>query len=287
MKKARTRRKPLRTTLSTTVVGSLPNNATGLAPNQLFFSGAPPTWMALGLLVTDTTSAIINQGTSVTAISTVTDTDGTVDGFLVTCSAPFSNAAGLGDNINFYTVDTVPELPSVDETSLAKQANAVWPDLANQNATIAPPRNGMDRSTGQLLQGWDHVEQSMEVIFATPFHQRVLRRWVGSFVPAILGDNIVQRVIMRFFWAIASALDLWEPDYRIKQVYFMGNALSGYNPAINNIDDLIRVGHVYFRQEGVYYPRGHLGNFTPYEQRQADLVGAGGKLWDVIPVSGS
>jgi uncharacterized protein len=167
----------------------------------------------------------------------------------------------------------------------AIEANAYWPGLAAQQVFISPPRNGMDRATGKLLQGWKHVEQSMEVIYATPFHQRVLRRWVGSFVPAILGNNIIQRVILRFFWAIASALDMWEPDYRIKQVYFMGNALDGYSPPTMNVGDLIRIGHVIFRQEGVYYPRGHLGDFTPYERRQAGLVGAGGRLYDVTPTA--
>jgi phage baseplate assembly protein W len=159
--------------------------------------------------------------------------------------------------------------------------NAYWPGLGAEHAFISPPRNGMDRSTGKLLQGWEHVEQSMEVIYATPFHQRVLRRWVGSFVPSILGDNIVQRVIMRFFWALASALDMWEPDYRIKQVYFMGNSLEGYSPQTMDVTGLIRLGHVFFRQEGVYYPRGHLGDFTPFERRQAGLIGRGGNMFDV------
>lgn len=177
---------------------------------------------------------------------------------------------------------------TVEAGVTATDVNARWPGLQAAQAFISPPRNGMDRSTGKLLQGWPHVEQSMEVIFATPFHQRVLRRWVGSFVPAILGDNIVQRVIMRFFWAIASAIDMWEPDYRIKQVYFMGNALQTYAPPpAQSATDMIRLGQVIFRQEGMYYPRGHLGNFTPYEQRQAGLVGRGGGLWDVVPVPSS
>jgi hypothetical protein len=32
-------------------------------------------------------------------------------------------------------------------------------------------------------------------------------------------------IIMRFFWAIMTAIDLYEPRYRIKQVYAMGQAL--------------------------------------------------------------
>jgi len=202
--------------------------------------------------------------------------------FTVTVSSPLDGSPAVGDNIQFSQSTSVVAVPSATATALAALANAMWPDLINQQTQISPPRNGMDRSTGQLLQGWDHVEQSMEIIFETPFHQRVLRRWVGSFVPSILGDNVVPRVIMRFFWAIASALDMWEPDYRIKQVYFMGNTLNQWSPATLDAVSLIRQGQVIFRNEGVYYPRGHLGNFTPYEQRQFGLVGRGGQLWDVV-----
>jgi phage baseplate assembly protein W len=165
------------------------------------------------------------------------------------------------------------------------EVNAIWPDLANQRAVISPARNGMDRFTGKLLQGWEHVEQSMELIFATPFHERVLRRWVGSFVPMILGESGVPRVITRFFWAIATGLDLWEPNYRIKQVYFMGAALDNWSPSQDpSVADLFRVGRVIFRQEGSYRPRAHLGDFSPYEQRAYGLVSRGGNLWDAVPL---
>jgi uncharacterized protein len=167
------------------------------------------------------------------------------------------------------------------------EVNAIWPDLANQRVDIAPARNGMDRHTGKLLQGWDHVEQSMELIFATPFHERVLRRWVGNFVPMILGENAVPRIITRFYWAIATAIDLWEPNYRIKQVLFMGSALSTpANPVSDAMADEFRLGHVTFRQEGVYYPRAHLGDRTPYARRGSELIGRGGQFFDVQPIGG-
>lgn len=165
--------------------------------------------------------------------------------------------------------------------------NGVWPELANQQATISPPGNGMNRFTGELLQGWDDVEQSLELIFATPYHTRVLRRWVGSFVPAILGDNATLRTITRFFWAIATSIDLWEPRYRLKQIYVMGNALSDVSPSPLTpaaVEAMARAGDFIFREEGVYYPAGNLGNFTPYTQRAFGLTSKGGNLWDVVPV---
>jgi hypothetical protein len=162
--------------------------------------------------------------------------------------------------------------------TLFDPAYAAWPDLANQKAFIAPARNGMDRKTGKLKQGWAHVEQSLEVIFMTHFHERVLRGWVGSFVPRLLGESIVPGIITRFFWSIISAIELFEPDYRITQVFFMGNALAQWSPplTVTSAADLIRAGDVIFRQEGIYYPRGHLGDFTPYQTAITGLKSGGG-----------
>lgn len=181
---------------------------------------------------------------------------------------------------------TLPQVASA--TPYFDVVNAIWPDLANQQANIAPARNGMNRETGKLMQGWEHVEQSMHVIFLTPFHQRVLRRYVGSFVPQILGESGVPRVITRFFWAIASAIDLWEPNYRIKQVFLMGSALdTTWAPPLSatSAANIFRTGEVIFRTEGVYRPRGHLGDFSPYERRLAGFVGEGGEIWDGVPIN--
>ena len=172
------------------------------------------------------------------------------------------------------------------------QVNAVWPDLWKQKVFIAPARNGMDRRTGKLLQGWDHVQQSMEIIFETPYHERVLRRWVGSFVPRLLGEEIIYRIITRFWWAIAEALDLWEPNYRVKHVFFMGNALNrtGTSPSTETAADTrsdadtIRLGQVIFRNEGVYRPRAHLGDFSPEQLRYFGAISQGGGLWDITPI---
>ena len=140
---------------------------------------------------------------------------------------------------------------------------------------IAPVRNGVNRDTGRLLQGWEHVEQSIKVIFATPFHERILRRWVGSYVPHILGEILSPRVITRFHWSMAVSIDLWEPNYRIQTVYFMGNALDSWSPASLNVAAEFRLGHAYFRTEGQYRPRGHLGDPTPYYRRASAFAQPG------------
>jgi phage baseplate assembly protein W len=170
----------------------------------------------------------------------------------------------------------------VAATPFYRVVNAVWPDLLNAKTLIAPVRNGVDRHSGRMLSGWDHVEQSMHVIFATGFHERILRRWVGSFVPHILGETFVARIVTRFHWAMAVAIDLWEPNYRIMQVYFMGDALEeSWRPQSFDVVGEFRLGHAFFRTEGSYRPRAHLGDITPYRMRAAGLISRGGDpLWD-------
>jgi uncharacterized protein len=157
---------------------------------------------------------------------------------------------------------------------------AQWPDLQRGRVPLAPVRVGMDRRTGKMLIGWDHVIMCMFVIFATRFHERVLRRWVGSFVPHILGESAVPRIITRFYWAIASAIDLWEPNYRIKRVRiaFRGRVTEAVD-SLTSAEEL-RSGKVTFRNEGVYRPRAHLGDETPEGQRKIGFVGRGQGLWD-------
>lgn len=158
---------------------------------------------------------------------------------------------------------------------------AQWPDLMHGRVPLAPVRVGVDRTTGKMLIGWDHVVQSMGVIFATRFHESPLRRWKGSFVPHILGESAVPRIITRFYWAIASAIDLWEPNYRVKRVRIANRS----NTTFVDADSLtsaaeLRAGKVTFRNEGIYRPRGHLGDETPEGQRKIGFVGRGHGVWD-------
>lgn len=129
---------------------------------------------------------------------------------------------------------------------------------------IAPvPGTGISRQTGQVLAGWPNVVQSIGVIFTTHFGERVLRRWFGSDVPPLLGRALVPSTVLRFWSAICIALELWEPRFRITSIAPFGSDLD------------IRTGKIGFKVSGIYYPRGHLGDFTPAGPR-AFLIGGEG-----------
>jgi phage baseplate assembly protein W len=151
----------------------------------------------------------------------------------------------------------------------------IWPELALGKITLAPIRVGMNAKTGAIMVGWDHVVQSAQKIYATRFHERILRRWVGSFVPQLLGESITSRIITTFWWAVASALDLWEPCYHIARIGMWKRDAEGGGRAVPyelTSPEEIRAGAVTFLPEGVYMPRGHLGDATPEDKRNMELI---------------
>jgi hypothetical protein len=156
---------------------------------------------------------------------------------------------------------------------------AAWPDLRNGRIVLNPVRIGMDRRTGKMLTGWDHVIQSMLLIFSTRFHERVLRRWCGSFVPHLIGENATTYTIARFYWAIATGIDLWEPNYRIQRV----RVASRDDGTLMTSAEELRTGHLTTGMDGVYRPRGHLGNDMPEVRRAVGLVSRGYNLWERQP----
>jgi uncharacterized protein len=107
---------------------------------------------------------------------------------------------------------------------------------------------GMNARTGKLLTGWPHVVQSLGVIFSTRIGERVMRRWFGSAVPGLLGENLTPATFLRFFSAIYAAVELYEPRFRIIKV----------TPLYAERD-----GRAGLQIDGEYRPRGHLGDFTP------------------------
>lgn len=123
---------------------------------------------------------------------------------------------------------------------------------------IRPPGplagTGIDRRTGQLIFGFKHVRQCLEVIFTTRIGERVMRRAFGSHVPGMLGKNIVPRTVLRFAAAVIVALDFWEPRFAIKQITFEKRT---------NSPEKLRAGGLTMILNGEYRPRAHRGDLTP------------------------
>ncbi len=114
-------------------------------------------------------------------------------------------------------------------------------------ASPSNPSVGLNAAAGGILTGWDHVLQSLSDIFTTGFGERVIREWYGSFVPNLLGQLITPQEVTPFFVAITSAIEQWEPRFRVTEIKVL---------------KATREGALHFYLDGEYRPRAVFGDFT-------------------------
>lgn len=112
---------------------------------------------------------------------------------------------------------------------------------------------GINRSTGKVLSGWKHVVQSLSVLFVTRIGDRIMRRLYGSAVPGLLGKNLTPRILSNFRMAIAIAIELWEPRFRVLYIML---------PSATNSPMGLRQGKLGIKLIGEYRPRALEGDFT-------------------------
>lgn len=118
------------------------------------------------------------------------------------------------------------------------------------------PSVGIDALTGGTVSGWAHVEQSLRDIFFTRFGERVMREWYGSFVPDLLGRNITPEEVVPFFAAMASAIEQFEPRFRVT--------------AITPVK-VTRAGEIEIFLSGEYRPRAVFGDLSVEGSRRVEL----------------
>lgn len=112
---------------------------------------------------------------------------------------------------------------------------------------------GVNRVTFRPLSGFDHVRQSIEVILTTPIGSRLMRREFGSEVMDLIDRPLTDRVILAVYTAVAVAIAKWEPRF----------AVTGCR-----VKQAKETGRLVLQIFGIYYPRGHLGDFTNPEDAE-------------------
>ena len=125
-------------------------------------------------------------------------------------------------------------------------------------------RAGIDRNTGRLLTGWDHCAQSIMVVLTTEIGSRVMRRAFGSALHELQDRNPDGVTVMRAFVSIMAALRQWEPGFRLVKII----------PERVGAD-----GVAIFTLSGVFFPRGHLGDFSIQEQRDLAIANDNVRIW--------
>lgn len=101
-------------------------------------------------------------------------------------------------------------------------------------------------ANGGALTDWDHVKQSVRDVLTTPIGSRVMRRPYGSELPFLIDNPINEETKLRMIMAAADAMERWEPRFRVQRV----------------VVEEASPGHMGVVLYGVYFPRGHLRDFT-------------------------
>ncbi|TXH45434.1 MAG: baseplate assembly protein [Desulfurellales bacterium] len=122
---------------------------------------------------------------------------------------------------------------------------------------------GIDADTGRAIGGWDHVTQSIRDILVTDLGLRPMREYYGSLVPRALGRAINRREILPIISVIASAIEIWEPRYRVLSFEIGGEAIQG---------------RLSIKLTGEYRPGALWGDMTVADLRALTIGADGGPL---------
>lgn len=108
----------------------------------------------------------------------------------------------------------------------------------------------ISRYTGKVIDNLTSAFQGVEIILSTRIGSRVMRREFGGGAIELLGRAITPSLFAAWQQLVGTAIDLWEPRFRVRRVKPKGSA------------EELRLGHAGLSIEVDYRPRGHLGDFT-------------------------
>lgn len=78
--------------------------------------------------------------------------------------------------------------------------------------------SGMNATTGQEIDGLEHLKQSIRDILTTGIGERVMRRGYGSQLPDLVDAPINRLTLAALYAATAGALRRWEPRFHLAQI---------------------------------------------------------------------
>jgi phage baseplate assembly protein W len=76
----------------------------------------------------------------------------------------------------------------------------------------------VDRFTGELIQGWERIKQSIYVILTTRLRSRLMRLWWGSKFIDMQDKPGNQEVLMAGMMAAIAAINTYEPEFKVTRV---------------------------------------------------------------------
>ena len=85
----------------------------------------------------------------------------------------------------------------------------------------------IDRYTGEFIQGWPRIRQSIETILTTRLRTRLMRLWWGSEFLDMQDKPIGQQTFMEGIFAAIEAINEYEPEFKVTQVTIEGLGPTG------------------------------------------------------------
>lgn len=79
-------------------------------------------------------------------------------------------------------------------------------------------QRGMNRDTGRLLIGIEHLQQSIRQILLTALGTRVMRRPFGCGLLDMIGQPYNTTTILQIYNRVADALRQWEPRFTLRKI---------------------------------------------------------------------
>lgn len=76
----------------------------------------------------------------------------------------------------------------------------------------------IDRETGELIQGWPRIKQSLIVILTTRLRSRLMRLWWGSSFINMQDKPANEQTMMEGMMAAIAAVNTYEPEFKVTHV---------------------------------------------------------------------
>lgn len=109
---------------------------------------------------------------------------------------------------------------------------------------------GMSRIDGSPLTNYESACQAVEHVLSSRIASFPLLREYGGGVIELLGRAMTPPLFAAWRQLVATAIDLWEPRFRVRRCSFSGTAAE------------LRLGKAGLVIEADFRPKGHLGDFT-------------------------